>query len=70
MAGVLLGTLALSVSGGLAQAAPMAKGKPGKPAKTQVVFTCSYVCPEDGVSPCAWAVRAETRPLPQPVQPK
>lgn len=48
--------------------------KPVKPAKgavltddrrTQTVFTCSYVCPEDG-SPCAWAVRAETRPLPVP----
>lgn len=58
-------------------AAPDRPGKPAKPAKpakgsgsadiqrTQTVFTCSYVCPADG-SPCAWAVRAETRPLPVP----
>jgi hypothetical protein len=53
---------------------PDGPAKPAKPAKggespdirrTQTVFVCSYVCPEDG-SPCVWAIRAETRPLPVP----
>lgn len=94
VAGLLVGLAPM----GAAQAATVAKDKPGKPAsdqrpgkpanpdrpgkpvkpvkpakgsgsadilRTQTVFVCSYVCPEDG-SPCAWAVRAETRPLPVP----